>query len=77
LALLRNSLVSAGHENPAEVWRKTFDKLSEGDPDKIAAYTDEATPDNVFKVSPAAIVGVHAIRIYKSVRPNSFTYPTL
>jgi hypothetical protein len=46
----RNTLVSSGLENPLQLWLDTFNSLSRGGPGRIAAYTEEATPDNVFKV---------------------------
>ena len=46
----RNTLVSSGLENPLQLWLDTFNCLSRGGPGRIAAYTEEATPDNVFKV---------------------------
>ena len=42
----RNTLVSSGLENPLQLWLAVFNGLTPG-----CAYTEEATPDNVFKVS--------------------------
>lgn len=43
-------MVSAGHENPLELWLEAFNTAAKGGANGIAAYSEESTPDNVFKV---------------------------
>ncbi len=43
-------MVSAGHENPLELWLEAFNTAAKGGTNGIAAYSEESTPDNAFKV---------------------------
>ena len=48
--VLRSSLLESGHENPIHLWLEAFKNCAKKGPKGIASYSEEATPDNVFKV---------------------------